>query len=62
MVIEKMVNLLILGDILNDYNSDPDYAAWLRENYDVHALNSRYIQLGLEYLNEYALNNTEKSD
>lgn len=41
------------------HSSFPD---WLEDNYDIEKLDSDYIPLLEEFLNEYALNKTEKSE
>jgi len=58
----KMLELLILAKVLNDYNDDSIYADHLDKNYDMQKLGDRYYELGKEFLNEYALNKTEKSE
>ena len=62
MIVEKMLELLLLQEILYDYNVDEFYKEFLDDNYDVEKINSRYLELGKEFLNDYALNNTEKSE
>ena len=57
-----MLELLLLQEILYDYNVDEFYKEFLDDNYDVEKINSRYLELGKEFLNDYALNNTEKSE
>lgn len=58
----KMLELLILIQISNAYSSDKLYAEYLEKNYDIQKLADRYNELGKEFLNEYALNKTEKSE
>ncbi len=57
-----MLELLILTQICTDYNNDDIYAEYLDKNYDMKKLGDRYDELGKEFLNEYALNKTEKSE
>ena len=59
---EKMLELLILTRICNDYWEDDTYATYLDKHYDMQKLGDRYDELGKEFLNEYALNKTEKSE
>lgn len=58
----KMLELLILTQVLSDYNDDSIYADYLNKNYNMQKLGDRYNKLGIEFLNEYALNKTEKSE
>ena len=62
MIIEKIVELLLLQFIFTDYNADKEYRYYLENNYDVDKLQERYLALGKEYLQQYALNKTEKSE
>lgn len=57
-----MLELLILTRICDDYWKDHIYATYLDEHYDMQKLGDRYDELGKEFLNEYALNKTEKSE
>lgn len=57
-----LLELLLLGKILKDYNIDSEYQEFLDENYDVEKISTRYIELGKSFLKEYALDNTEKSE
>lgn len=57
-----MLELLILIRICDDYWKDDSYAIHLDEHYDMQKLGDRYDELGKEFLNEYALNKTEKSE
>lgn len=56
-----MLELLILQDILNTYDNSNTYKRYLDDNYNINAIEKRYIILGEEFLNDYALNKTEKS-
>ena len=62
MIVERKVELLILEKILTCYDNNSDYKEYLNNNYDVSKMENRYAELGKEFLNEYALNKTEKSD
>ena len=62
MITEKIVELLLLQFIFTDYNADKEYRYYLENNYDVDKLQERYLALGKEYLQQYALNKTEKSE
>jgi len=59
---ERMLELLILIRICDDYWKDDNYATYLDKHYDMQKLGDRYDELGKEFLNDYALNKTEKSD
>ena len=54
--------ILLLHAILKDYSEDKEYKQFLDKNYDIQAMSKRYFVLGQEYLKQYALNNTEKSE
>lgn len=62
MITEKMLELLILNLILNNLDKYSNYKEFLTQNYNVHKLENRYLELGSEFLLPYALNKTEKSD
>ena len=62
MIIEKMVELLILKDIVNSYYDDRTYQVFIDNVYNFSKIKNRYLELGQEFLNDYALDNTEKSD
>ena len=62
MIIEKLLELIVLKDLLRDYAKDKEYANFLDEEYDVQKMENRFLELGKEFLNEYALNKTEKSE
>lgn len=62
MILENKVNLLIMREIMHDLLEDEEYRNWFNENYDYDKFHTRYIELGLEFLNDYALITTEKSD
>jgi len=58
MVIEKRVKL----DILLALSYKDEWKEYLSNNYDVDKMNKDLFILLDEFLNDYALNNTEKSD
>ena len=62
MIIEKLLELIVLKDLLRDYAKDKEYANFLDEEYNVQKMQNRFLELGKEFLNEYALNKTEKSE
>ena len=62
MTVERMLELLILTKISNDYWEDDTYATYLNNHYDIQKLEDRYDELGKEFLKSYALTKTEKSD
>lgn len=62
MIPEKMLELLILKEILNDLDDDVLYRDYIVMNYNLSKIENRYDELGKEFLNDYALNKTEKSD
>ena len=62
MITEKLLELIVLKDLLRDYAKDKEYANFLDEEYDVQKMENRFLELGKEFLNEYALNKTEKSE
>ena len=62
MIIEKLLELIVLKDLLRDYSKDKEYANFLDEEYNVQKMENRFLELGKEFLNEYALNKTEKSE
>ena len=62
MITEKLLELIVLKDLLRDYAKDKEYANFLDEEYNVQKMENRFLELGKEFLNEYALNKTEKSE
>jgi hypothetical protein len=62
MIIEKLLELIVLKDLLRDYTKDKEYANFLDEEYNVQKMENRFLELGKEFLNDYALNKTEKSE
>ena len=58
----ELLELLVLGIILKDYDNNSDYHEFLDQNYDIKKICYRYIELGESFLKEYALDNTEKSE
>ena len=62
MIVERLLELIILKDILKDYTKDKEYADFLDKEYNVQKMENRFLELGKEFLNPYALNKTEKSE
>ena len=62
MIVEKLLELIILKDVLKDYTKDEEYANFLDKEYNVQKMENRFLELGKEFLNNYALNKTEKSE
>ena len=62
MTIERMLELSILRFIFTDYDKNEDYRYFLNKRYNIEKMQSRYDELGKEFLNDYALDKTEKSD
>lgn len=62
MIVERLLELIILKDVLKDYTKDEEYAKFLDKKYDVQKMENRFLELGKEFLNDYALNKTEKSE
>lgn len=56
---EEFAILLLLEN--NCYNS-MQFANHIKDNYDIDKFNNRYRELLDKFLNDYALNKTEKSD
>ena len=61
MVIETRVKLDILLNLITLSYKD-EWKEYLSNNYDVDKMNKDLLILLDEFLNDYALNNTEKSD
>ena len=62
MINERKLNLLILKELLSDYKEYEEYRNFIDENYDISRIKSDYLDLGIEFLNKYAINKTEKSE
>ena len=58
---ELIIMLLIENRVLSDSPRDEFYE-FLNKNYNLEAFNKRYMELLVKFLNEYALDNTEKSE
>ena len=61
MVIEKRVKLDILLNLIT-FSYKDEWKEYLSNNYDIDKMNKDLFILLDEFLNDYALNNTEKSD
>lgn len=59
MIPEKMLELLILKDILTGYDSHFEYKEFIDEFYDSKAIENRYNELGEEFLEKYKKRNEE---
>lgn len=62
MISEKMLELLVFLNIESVTEINPNLDNWLSENYDTQKINRRYLTLINEFLTDYALNKTEKSE
>lgn len=55
---EFIIMLLLENNCFNNIR----FSDYLKDNYDIKKFNERYKELLDNFLNEYALNNTEKSE
>ena len=62
MTVERKLELLILKELLEDYHEYSEYKLYLDEYFNVSKIKDRYMELGKEFLNDYAIDKTEKSD
>ena len=62
MTVERKLELLILKELLKDYHEYSEYKLYLDEYFNVSKIKDRYMELGKEFLNDYAIDKTEKSD
>ena len=63
MIQERMQEFIIMLLIENRcYSFDFGFSDYLKGNYNIEAFNKRYKILLDEFLSDYALNKTEKSD
>ena len=62
MIAERMLRLLILEKIHHDIAESKTYNDFIKEYYDYNKMKEEYHILGEEFLQEYALNKTEKSE
>ena len=62
MVIERMNEFILMLNIERLASKNKDFYKYLEKYYDLDKFNDRYKELLDEFLNDYALNNTEKSD
>lgn len=62
MTAEKMLEIILLQEIFISFNNDIEYNEFLSKHYNIDKINNRYLELGKEYLQQYAIDTTEKSD
>ena len=62
MTVERKLELLILKELLKDYHEYSEYKLYLDEYFNVSKIKDRYMELGKEFINDYAIDKTEKSD
>ena len=62
MIPEKMLELLLLIQLENLCNNNLNFSDWAEKNYNVEAINNRYLTLMKEFLSKYAKSSAEKSD
>lgn len=62
MTVERKLELLVLKELLKDYHEYSEYKLYLDEHFNVSKIKDRYMELGKEFLNNYAIDKTEKSD
>lgn len=60
MIPEKMLELVILYNVLKDMEELSSYEIFIKSNYDFKAIKLRYDELGKEFLQPYALNDVGK--
>lgn len=53
MIPEKMLEMIILKGILEDYDRYKDYKKFIKDNFDIKSIENRYIELGKEFLDKY---------
>ena len=63
MTIERMLKLCILQLLKREFlEEDTEFTDFLKENYNLDKIDDDYIPLMMEFLTDYALNKTEKSE
>jgi len=62
MTVERKLELLVLKELLEDYHGYSEYKQYLDKYFNVSKIKDRYMELGKEFLNDYAIDKTEKSD
>ena len=62
MTVERKLELLVLKELLKDYHEYSEYKLYLDEYFNVSKIKDRYMELGKEFINDYAIDKTEKSD
>lgn len=58
----RLMRLAIFMLIHNEYLNDLEFASFIDKNYSKEAIDNDYIPLIMDFLNDYALTTTEKSD
>lgn len=58
----RIQEFIVLLLIENKCEKDNEFNIYLKEYYDTDKINTRYMELLDDFLKEYALNKTEKSD
>lgn len=62
MTVERMLEFSILTHLEDKYNEDDDFSIYMDSHCNLDKFNKRYGELLDEFLTQYALNKTEKSD
>ena len=56
---QEFIIILLIG---NNCFNNIEFSDYIKEHYNIDKFNNRYMELLDKFLNEYALNNTEKSE
>lgn len=62
MIPERLQEFITMLLIENNCFNDLNFNDYLKNNYNLNKFNKRYIELLDDFLKDYALNKTEKSD
>lgn len=62
MIEYNLIKLLLLHHLSTTYKTNHAFRDYINEFYDSKKINDTYIDLLENFLNEYALSNTEKSE
>ena len=62
MIPERLQEFITLLLLENNCFNDIKFSDYISDNYDIKKINNRYKELLDDFLNEYALNKTEKSE